>query len=59
LFSRVERVLNGSFLWFFRSVEELRITEAFLLLFSGVALKVRSPPCLAEKDCFKSVPGVS
>lgn len=35
----------------------MSITE--FLRFKGVALNVRSPPCLAENDCFKSVPGVS
>ena len=35
------------------------MTETFLLLFRGVVLKVKSPPCLAVNDCFKSVPGVS
>lgn len=48
---------KSSFLFFSRR-EDFSLVGV-ILLWRGVVLKVRSPPCLAEKDCFKSVPGAS
>lgn len=48
---------KSSFLFFSKS-EDLSLVGV-RLLWRGVVLKVRSPPCLAEKDCFKSVPGAN
>jgi hypothetical protein len=48
---------KSSFL-FFSNREDLSLVGV-KLLWRGVVLKVRSPPCLAEKDCFKSVPGAN
>jgi hypothetical protein len=48
---------KSSFL-FFSKREDLSLVGV-KLLWRGVVLKVRSPPCLAEKDYFKSVPGAN